>query len=190
MKAYDHRLDEVATFVLSCVLSWLRRSFLSPLQTRSFSYLGLLWNRLIVALQLRSCYRYEHFFIFSQFFGAYLCLSESNVQSLRLLSLVFAHPLIPSLIGRSFPLFPVLSGVSVHSFYDFVISSFHSDSCDFYGVYLSWLRPYLPIVNPGISSKHMPCVFPLCPGGRASYFIVIFLIVLLHFPYFIGVISR
>ena len=61
--------------------------------------------------------------------------SGLNVQSLRIQSLVFrlfAQFSAHSLRSRSFPLFPTMSGVSVHSL--FSTSSFfvfHSDSCDF-----------------------------------------------------------
>ena len=66
--------------------------------------------------------------VFYAFFGP-------NVQSLRFLSLVFAHSLIFALIWSvfaRFPLTPALSGVSVHSFITSLYLAVSSDSCDFY----------------------------------------------------------
>ena len=151
--------SSVATFCFHlCFMIW-PSSCLVSLQTRSSEYLEPLRNRQSVAIQLRSCLLYKSFsalfLVTIRVFCAFLDWMYSFFDSYRSSSLNRSYLGSYSSFSLMFPLCPGLSGVSVHSIT--TSSPFHrlySDLCDLLRLHLLWTRSYLPIVDPGISSKH------------------------------------
>ena len=113
-------------FVSPCVVLCGSSSFLSPLQTRSFSYSEPLQNCLILASQLRSCRHYESFLSFSRHFFAYFVplfwvectVSSSPIARLRLFAHIYAHS-------------AVFAHISAHS-------PFERSSCTFFHNFVSF----------------------------------------------------